>query len=1474
MEPKPPDIGERYKARLQSLVKAHQEKQAPAVEVNPPVLKKPEVVRVPKAALSNAFSGVGFSTPSRRDPPKSAVTSGAMNDTIPLDYASEVKQVSEAPGVANEVLKLEDFEIIERLGDGDCLFNSLLDSLGMDVRHSYSLRQLICDDILTLDMVEPLIEHTAGVSREAYCKRMANPGEWGTEQEIIAFCRILNCRVIILSEDLSSGRVRVTEKLNECTIPDFDLYIHFGTYFGMVKYEGANHYSGLRRKDATDRRFNYREYCDILKAKLVEFGGDEPETEKKRYAGSYVKKEKTCTDMEVVPFTERNSRDTSPYTVKERNEDLPEHMKVDFFFEDENGNIESPQEKFSGQIKSLTSGGIKSAPKNIVIDSDMDFKQLNDKYKLSEAAQRDIRWAVCIRCSGLNKDRRPCYVTFADLLSLKMHVKRSHKSDGKIGKGSVINIGLPEGYTIVETKKDMKGLVIMKWTDIPKEGGSNSMSVLGWNSRSVVSPVNSVLFKKYITEKTPDIVLLNENGSLEKKFLVGTGYKSVSVGNWTAVVYNDKYNVHTALPLWNNEFNTIVKLNSEGRSAFLYSFYKSHRLDEEDQLDQLLYRLSAIKDRYSDLSLILYGDFNMGREAFKRKVENRLPDGYVAHYSEERDAVTRKEMKLGRPVTSYLDYFITFGCVTGRVEIMEAIGRSDHMTLKLLVDKGKSLLKPTIRKICTNVTTKVRVDWEKNHGDFVGAILSYDPLGGVIEHIRQMRRRYKTRVVKPNNVFNINEKIRQALADSTMDWKRLERLIRRVRTEEYTAFLEKIEELRMTRKHKEYFLKMRFYTQINANVDILKELELPSGQIVTDKDEMNMHLYNKYLAMFTSGKTYPYNYDRNDLILVTNGDIERALYKMSTGKAVSGDMLCDKSIEAILKLRGKDIRKYLDLVEGLTVLISQVIASECIPDELQTARLIFLNKTAGETGKIDNVRPISIDGVVIKLLEAVIASRIEDHVYGSDVLHRNQTGFMRHLGTEVNLFKFREFGRQAIGKGGGYVLFTDFKAAYDSVDHEILFIKMRSMRFPSDLVNTVIKFYSSAKTQVGDRVINVTRGVLQGNLFSPMLFNIYIDDLMRQLTEYSLDSCGYADDLVTVCRDRIELKCCISILNRWSRNNGIDINHKKSGIMRLKGPKFVPNRELLGYPLVREYRYLGVIVDDKLTCPKQVHVVTGRIDKYFRRNRMLIHKHFSTGALVQLWALFQKSRLVYGMSAFADDATRMAELKVALLKHLKGILRLPKNTKTSRICATLGLTKFKYVLQLQLARTMCKYAERFGSIPPRNVGLIKMLDERFNLGIFSSPEFQYDEWLRMLNERYTHGKVMRLVTHMVPMNYSSKLWEIYYVCDGRDSMMVKYFCNIGFFRNRFRGICQHCGAENSREHAVDDCVHYDSLRCETIERLRRFFPGDRLSTMLSKIYFSGVKVTKRDYRYLVKELKSFITTLYMTQEVEREGGSV
>ena len=72
-----------------------------------------------------------------------------------------------------------------------------------------------------------------------------------------------------------------------------------------------------------------------------------------------------------------------------------------------------------------------------------------------------------------------------------------------------------------------------------------------------------------------------------------------------------------------------------------------------------------------------------------------------------------------------------------------------------------------------------------------------------------------------------------------------------------------------------------------------------------------------------------------------------------------------------------------------------------------------------------------------------------------------------------------------------HVLFVDFKAAFDSVDHELLFEKLRRYDISEDTIGKIKLLYSYAHTKMNenDEPIPINMGVLQGSLISPILFN-------------------------------------------------------------------------------------------------------------------------------------------------------------------------------------------------------------------------------------------------------------------------------------------------------------------------------------------------------------------------------------------------
>ena len=112
--------------------------------------------------------------------------------------------------------------------------------------------------------------------------------------------------------------------------------------------------------------------------------------------------------------------------------------------------------------------------------------------------------------------------------------------------------------------------------------------------------------------------------------------------------------------------------------------------------------------------------------------------------------------------------------------------------------------------------------------------------------------------------------------------------------------------------------------------------------------------------------------------------------------------------------------------------------------------------------------------------------------------------------------------------------------------------------------------------------------MIQGSLLSPLLFNVYINDLLLEL-EKNYFIKAYANDLVVGLTNPNGLDECLDIINRWSTKNDIKINANKSGLLKILGRKGKIRclKNKMNIPEVEDYNYLGVCIDQSLKFRKE-----------------------------------------------------------------------------------------------------------------------------------------------------------------------------------------------------------------------------------------------------------------------------------------------
>jgi hypothetical protein len=92
-----------------------------------------------------------------------------------------------------------------------------------------------------------------------------------------------------------------------------------------------------------------------------------------------------------------------------------------------------------------------------------------------------------------------------------------------------------------------------------------------------------------------------------------------------------------------------------------------------------------------------------------------------------------------------------------------------------------------------------------------------------------------------------------------------------------------------------------------------------------------------------------------------------------------------------------------------------------------------------------------------------------------------------------------------------YVMYADFKGAFNATNHRIMFKDMRQLGMPSTFVDTCEHLYAVSSTDYitpygPTPSININRGTLQGDTLSPIILTLLREPFLRWLT---MGSRGY-----------------------------------------------------------------------------------------------------------------------------------------------------------------------------------------------------------------------------------------------------------------------------------------------------------------------------------------------------------------------------
>ena len=313
-------------------------------------------------------------------------------------------------------------------------------------------------------------------------------------------------------------------------------------------------------------------------------------------------------------------------------------------------------------------------------------------------------------------------------------------------------------------------------------------------------------------------------------------------------------------------------------------------------------------------------------------------------------------------------------------------------------------------------------------------------------------------------------------------------------------------------------------------------------------------------------------------------ELTAALRAMANGRAVGDDGVCAE----LLKVAAPQLR------DALCALFNRVFDAGVWPSAWASGNIVPLRKAGGKSQCANDYRPICLMSVMGKLMESVLHARLSGYLERTHALHDAQYGFRPERSTVDAAFVLAEViaavreraRRTAVAHtddahpqlppptASGYadvcccaLAFLDASKAYDVAWRSAIISQLKSMGVCGKMLVLLTDMLSAGK--VTRTVINgtarserfvVDAGVPQGGVLSPVLYNIFIDSLVRELNREEhgfgitiagvrVASLHFADDIVLCAKTPEELQRMLRVCSEHARTWHFSWNPTKSKIV-------------------------------------------------------------------------------------------------------------------------------------------------------------------------------------------------------------------------------------------------------------------------------------------------------------------------------------
>lgn len=427
-----------------------------------------------------------------------------------------------------------------------------------------------------------------------------------------------------------------------------------------------------------------------------------------------------------------------------------------------------------------------------------------------------------------------------------------------------------------------------------------------------------------------------------------------------------------------------------------------------------------------------------------------------------------------------------------------------------------------------------------------------------------------------------------------------------------------------------------------------------------DMTRLEEKIENDILAKCCGGKCYSGH-------SITPVDISAALSHLKSGKN-DGKLTTDHLIHG-----GHDLQDHL------SALFTTMIRHGISPPSILVSTVVPIPKnTRKSLNDSSNYRGIALNSPINKLFELVVLCVHRDILSTSDL----QFGYKRGLSTTACTFVAEEVIQYYLNSNNDvHVMLLDASKAFDCVHYVTLFNRLSEKGMCPLVIRVLLSMHLLQSIQVRwngavSGRFSVSNGVKQGGILSPVLFSIYTDILLNELSNCGSGCymgnvfCGalaYADDIVLLAPNRSALERMTQVSSKCAESLRLKFNGAKSQylVYRTKKGRTAEGQSaakviFCGSTVVESAD--GLHLGNLLGAGVNTKAIRNAVADLYRRTNVLMSRfHFCSPEV--RYRLFKSFCVIaYGSPLWDLDDSVIEKFRVAWRKCIRRVWGLPQRT--------------------------------------------------------------------------------------------------------------------------------------------------------------------------------------------------------------------